>query len=115
MCGAWACRDGRSSGPTVNVRPDQADHPARVLIVDDEPHNRQLLEVMLAPEGYQFQTAVNGEEALVLVAQHPPDLILLDVMMPGLNGYEVATAIKDSLATARKPGCVGYPPAPRIF
>ena len=67
-----------------------ADHPARILIVDDEPHNRQLLEVMLTPEGFCLLTAASGEEALAMVAQQPPDLILLDVMMPGMDGYQVA-------------------------
>lgn len=87
----------------MNPRPDQAGQPARVLIVDDERHNRQLLEVMLAPEGYLLQTAVNGEEALALVAKHPPDLILLDIMMPGMDGYEVAGMIKGDPATKHIP------------
>ena len=87
----------------MNPIPDVADHPARILIVDDEPYNRQLLEVMLAPEGYLLQTAARGEDALALVAQRPPDLILLDVMMPGMNGYEVAGAIKGTLATRHIP------------
>ena len=47
----------------MSPRPDIADHPARVLIVDDEHHNRQLLEVMLAPEGFQLTTAAGGQEA----------------------------------------------------
>ena len=72
---------------------------ARILIVDDERHNRQLLEVMLAPEGYVLLTATNGEEALAIVAQEPPDLILLDIMMPGMDGYQVAARIKRNLAT----------------
>ncbi len=49
--------------------PGIADHPARILIVDDERHNRTLLEVMLTPEGFLLQTAASGEEALALVAQ----------------------------------------------
>jgi PAS domain S-box-containing protein len=87
----------------MNSRPDQTDQPARVLIVDDEPHNRHVLEVMLAPEGYRLQTAASGDEALALVAQHPPDLILLDIMMPGMDGYEVAGTIKGDLATKNIP------------
>ena len=74
----------------MNPRPDVRDHPARLLIVDDDSHNRQLLEVMLAPEGFHLTTAASGEEALAMVAHHPPDLILLDVMMPGMDGYQVA-------------------------
>ncbi|MDP9002567.1 MAG: response regulator [Myxococcota bacterium] len=83
--------------------PDIADRPARVLIVDDERHNRQLLEVMLASEGFVFETATSGAEALAIVAQHPPDLILLDVMMPGMDGYEVAAQIKADFATKNIP------------
>jgi two-component system, cell cycle sensor histidine kinase and response regulator CckA len=82
---------------------DLLDHRARVLIVDDELLNRQLLEVMLMPEGLLLQTAKSGEEALAMVAEAPPDLILLDVMMPGLDGYQVAAKIKSNPATANIP------------
>jgi len=87
----------------MNPRPDVADHAERVLIVDDEPHNRQLLEVMLGVEGYVLLTAASGEEALALVEREPPDLILLDVMMPGMDGYQVATKIKSN------PACKNIP------
>jgi len=80
-----------------------ADHAPRILIVDDEPHNRQLLEVMLMSEGFLFSTAANGEEALVVVAKQPPDLILLDLMMPGMDGCQVAAAIKANVATKNIP------------
>ena len=83
--------------------PDVAERPSRILIVDDEHHNRALLEVMLRPEGFLLTTAASGEEAIALVAQHPPDLILLDVMMPGMDGYEVASRIKGALATKNIP------------
>jgi PAS domain S-box-containing protein len=85
------------------VSVDLTDRPARVLIVDDELLNRQLLEVMLMPEGLLLQTAKSGEEALAMVAEVPPDLILLDVMMPGLDGYQVAATIKSNPATANIP------------
>jgi CheY-like chemotaxis protein len=77
----------------------EASLPARVLIVDDERANRQLLEIMLEPEGYELAVATNGEEALAAVARHPPDLVVLDVMMPGMNGYVVASHIKANPAT----------------
>jgi CheY-like chemotaxis protein len=77
--------------------------PMRVLIVDDERHNRQLLEVMLAPEGYQLLTATSGEEALQVVGRERPDLILLDVMMPGMDGYQVLGRIKADPATRHIP------------
>ena len=54
---------------------------------------------MLAQEGFRLVTAASGEEALAIVAQQPPDLILLDILMPGMDGYQVADTIKGSLAT----------------
>ncbi|MDB4964594.1 MAG: Blue-light-activated protein [Myxococcales bacterium] len=83
--------------------PGAAAAAARILIVDDERHNRQLLEVMLGPEGFTLASAESGAEALAMVAQHPPDLILLDVMMPGLDGYQVAARLKANLATKNIP------------
>jgi diguanylate cyclase (GGDEF)-like protein/PAS domain S-box-containing protein len=74
-----------------------------ILIVDDEPQNRKLLETLLRPEGYVTLTANNGEDALALVRLHLPDLILLDVMMPGMDGYEVAKALKTDLTTLHIP------------
>src|SRR6266550_2936446 len=82
---------------------DSGDSPACVLIVDDERHNRELLEIMLKPEGFLLLSAANGEEALALIARQPPDLILLDVMMPGMNGYDVAGKIKSDPATKNIP------------
>jgi diguanylate cyclase (GGDEF)-like protein len=74
-----------------------------VLIVDDEPQNRRLLEALLLPEGYDTLTAANGEAALGLVADHAPDLILLDIMMPGMDGYQVAASLKADPMTAGIP------------
>jgi CheY-like chemotaxis protein len=83
--------------------PDAKDHPARILIVDDERQDRQLLEVLLAPLGHLIQMASSGEEALALVAHEPPDLILLDIMMPGMDGYEVTARIKADPVTLNIP------------
>ena len=80
-----------------------ADVPPRVLIVDDERRNAELLKVMLTPEGYVLLTASCGEDALALLADQQPDLILLDVMMPGMDGYQVATKIKQNPATNNIP------------
>jgi len=73
--------------------------PAHVLIVDDERTNRTLLEIMLEPEGYVLSTAISGDEALAMIARDAPDLVLLDVMMPGINGYVVAAKIKEVART----------------
>jgi diguanylate cyclase (GGDEF)-like protein/PAS domain S-box-containing protein len=85
--------------------PDPPDKttPATILIVDDEGQNRRLLEALLGHEGYLTRTARNGEEALAAIADDPPDLILLDVMMPGLDGREVARAVKADAATRSIP------------
>ena len=80
-----------------------AEGPSRVLIVDDEPLNRALLEVMLGGQGYEILTAASGEAALAIVAQRQPDLILLDIMMPGMDGYKVAATIKANEATRHIP------------
>jgi diguanylate cyclase (GGDEF)-like protein/PAS domain S-box-containing protein len=76
---------------------------ATVLIVDDELFNRKLLEALLRPEGYLTVSAASGEEALTCVAQQAPDLILLDIMMPGMDGYQVARILKASPATSNIP------------
>ncbi len=76
---------------------------ATLLIVDDELQVRKLLETLLQYEGYHTQSVASGEEALALVAQQPPDLILLDIMMPGMDGYEVAHQLKGDPATANIP------------
>jgi CheY-like chemotaxis protein len=78
----------------MTARPDDPLRSARILIVDDERQNRTLMEVMLEPEGYVLETAENGEAALAIAAQRVPNLVLLDVMMPGMNGYVVASRLK---------------------
>jgi PAS domain S-box-containing protein len=87
----------------MSAVPQVVGRPPRILIVDDERHNRQLMEVMLAPEGFQLFVAASGAEALAIVDQHPPDVILLDVMMPETDGYRVADKIKSNLATKNIP------------
>jgi two-component system cell cycle response regulator len=66
----------------------------RVLVVDDLPDNVEILRARLESRGYEVATASNGEEALALVHSNPPQLILCDVMMPGIDGYEVSRRIK---------------------
>jgi CheY-like chemotaxis protein len=73
--------------------------PERILVIDDKPQNRRLIEAMLAPYGYSISSASSGEEALQLTASDPPDLILLDVVMPGMSGYEVCRRIRSDEAT----------------
>jgi adenylate cyclase len=68
--------------------------PPRILVVDDNPSNVDILRARLATHGYEILTAADGEEALVAVREHQPDLILLDVMMPKLDGIEVCRRIR---------------------
>jgi signal transduction histidine kinase len=74
-----------------------------ILIVDDESQNRKLLQTLLRPEGYLTLTAANGADALAAVADSEPDLILLDIMMPGIDGYQVAEILKSGPATSHIP------------
>jgi len=74
-----------------------------VLVVDDEPLNVDLLAQELGAAGYKTVTAASGEQALVVAAKQRPDLILLDVMMPGRDGYAVCEALKQSEATREIP------------
>ena len=82
---------------------NQMQKPARILVVDDEERNRRLLAAMLEAEGYSASEATDGTQALELARQNPPDIILLDIMMPGMDGYEVARALKADAATKAIP------------
>src|SRR4051794_17574034 len=68
--------------------------PARILIVDDNPANVKILQTRLSSEGYEIVSAADGEEALEKARSATPDLILLDVMMPKLNGLEVCRRLR---------------------
>lgn len=75
----------------------------RLLCVDDEPMNLELLEAILIPNGYEVIKAATGNEALGVLRREEIDLVLLDVMMPGLNGYEACRLIKAAPETADLP------------
>ncbi|HEX5282260.1 MAG TPA: PleD family two-component system response regulator [Micropepsaceae bacterium] len=76
---------------------------ARVLVVDDIPVNVRLLEAKLSAEYFHVQTASDGEEALAKIHDEPPDIVLLDVMMPGMDGFEVCRRMKQDPAFAHVP------------
>ncbi|HUO63309.1 MAG TPA: response regulator [Terriglobales bacterium] len=77
--------------------------PARILVVDDTAHNVKLLADVLGARGYAVSTASSGKEALEKVATDGPDLVLLDVVMPEMSGYEVCKALRADPATALLP------------
>ena len=71
-----------------------------VLAVDDIPLNLLLVQKMLSKFNFQFRTAANGQQALDAVAAQKPDLILLDLMMPGIDGFEVIRRLRENPETA---------------
>ena len=76
---------------------------AKILVVDDTPRNVKLLEDVLTVKGYAVVTAASGAEALGKVDSERPDLVLLDVVMPGMSGYEVCRKIRENPATEMLP------------
>ena len=76
---------------------------ARALVVDDNLFNVKLLEARLSVAAYEVATAFGGEEALARLEQFNADIVLLDVMMPGMDGYEVCRRIRRNPATAHLP------------
>lgn len=85
------------------IAADEVGQTGRILVVDDTPQNIRLLEAVLMPRGYTVLTATSGEQALEVVARHAPDLVLLDIMMPGLDGHGVCRRLRADPATALLP------------
>ena len=84
-------------------RSESATAHSKILIADDNLQNCELLDAYLADEGYEILFAYDGQQTLDRVAQGPPDLILLDIMMPKLSGYEVCQKLKQDDRTASIP------------
>ncbi|MDO8464455.1 MAG: response regulator, partial [Gallionella sp.] len=80
--------------PLVGGCDNPISRQATILVVDDDEFNLKLLKKMLSVEGHAVRTAASGEDALASVAEQLPDLVLLDVMMPGIDGFEVARQLK---------------------
>lgn len=74
-----------------------------ILIVDDTPNNLRFLSTMLLEQGYEVRKAINGQMALRSVQTEPPNLILLDIRMPDMNGYEVCQKLKAEAQTKEIP------------
>lgn len=79
--------------------PTPSEHRPRVLIADDNPQGVELLEIYLSGNDYEVATASDGEETLRRVQQWHPDLILLDIMMPKISGFEVCKRLRANPAT----------------
>lgn len=77
--------------------------PRRLLVVDDDHYNRKLLDTLLRAEGFAVRHASNGFEALEAVAAEPPDAVLLDLMMPDMDGFEVAKRLRANPASRGTP------------
>ena len=80
-----------------------ATKAAKILVVDDTPMNVKLLVDILSARGYVVASATDGEDALAKLAADMPDLVLLDIMMPGLSGYDVCRRIRADAATSLLP------------
>ena len=76
---------------------------AQILVVDDVPANVKLLEAKLASEYYDVISAKDGFEAIEKTKEHKPDLVLLDVMMPGMDGFEVCKKLKEDIEVSHIP------------
>ena len=78
---------------------DRGNSPPRILIADDDPLGAELLEAYLSEGDYELRSASDGEQTLQIVADWRPDLILLDVMMPRISGFEVCKRLRSNAAT----------------
>lgn len=79
------------------------NHKGKILAVDDTPASLKLLTELLKEDGYEVRAAINGELALHAASQNPPELVLLDIRMPGIDGYEVCRRLKAQHATRDVP------------
>ncbi len=93
----------RNGSIVTSPRIDALQSAGKVLVVDDEAANVRLLKTLLTHDGYSVVTASDGEEALAMVASVHPDLVVMDVLMPKLSGYEVCERIKGNPATRLTP------------
>jgi DNA-binding response OmpR family regulator len=97
----WEDERGQRANP-AGTREYQAT-AVRILIVDDDPTIRSVLEALLEDEGFMPITAANGQEAVTIVRDDPPALVLMDLMMPVMNGVEAARTLKSEPETANVP------------
>ena len=75
----------------------------KILVVEDNPQNMRLFEMILSDRGYTLLKAVDGEEALDVAVREPPDLVIMDIQLPGMNGLEVTKKLRENSAFSRIP------------
>ena len=99
------CAAGGAPDPSPDPSPDAASDPTcgRILLVDDNPTNLTVLLQTLDGQGYDLLVAQNGVEALEIARKAKPDLVLLDILMPKLNGYDTCVRLKEDPATREAP------------
>lgn len=105
MSGIGATYAGNSRGATMNVHQEQlrSGIGVRALVVDDSTTVRRLMDLTLRPLGVEVEFSDRGEDALVLVRQRGYDIVFLDVMLPGMDGYRVCKTIKADKLTKHTP------------
>jgi CheY-like chemotaxis protein len=79
------------------------DERKKVLVVDDDPRNRKLMEMLIQADGFAVRSVDSGPAALAAVAAEPPEHILLDIMMPGMDGFDVLRRLKADPLVSRIP------------
>ena len=89
--------------PPKDAETPEEKPPPLVLVVDDDPDVRDLVDMLLERAGYTRALAASGEEAVSLLEQHTPSLIVLDLNMPGMDGWSVAALVRKHERTARIP------------
>lgn len=87
----------------LGFRLDRPEHRGLLLLVDDQPENLRLLSTTLSKQGYDIRSTVSGSMAITAAKTAKPDLVLLDIMMPGMDGYEVCRELKSQVETADIP------------
>ena len=92
-----------SEAAVINQPPVETSRAGSILIIDDEAAIRESLETLLEFEGYSVESAETGEQGLAKIGQRPFDLVLLDVVLPGTDGYQVCKAIKKGFGAKRTP------------
>lgn len=95
--------DNHANPVASKMDESELDHTPRVLVVDDEEVNLDLMRRFLSVKGYEVVAARDGLDALARIAEHPPDVIILDLIMPNMNGYEVCERIKANPSTRHIP------------